>query len=179
MRIEAPRQRGVALVVGLVMLTVLTLLVVTAVKIGILELKIGGVSYGAAQNFANIDLALSRWMADNSGNFTPGCLNLDRSDPRSCFYHAAPDDVQISGGPGNYIAKYDLHAGKVEVQAQEVSCLGDYGRGRGNNVRDTATHEVWNVQTVDTTARAQGKIYGLTVVRQGSTRTLAAGDSGC
>jgi len=176
---HASRQRGVALVVGLVMLTVLTLLVVTAIKIGILELKIGGVSYGAAQNFANIDLALSEFMNDNGGNFQAGCLWIDREDPArnslSCFYPGAlPAGVRVTGSPATgYTATYDLYAGKVAVQAQEVSCVTDAARGTGNNLSSNVGHSAPDLFTADMTARAQGNISGLTIVRQGGKRLLA------
>jgi len=173
--ITAPRQRGIALVVGLVMLTVLTLLVVTAIKIGILELKIGGVSYGAAQNFANIDLALSRFMNDNSGNFQADCLGLDRGKTQSCFYPAAtkPSDVHVKNNGSGYTATYDLYAGKVDVQAQEVSCVTNAARGTGNNLTTSVGHAAPDLFTADMTATAQGNFFGLTVVRQGAQRLLA------
>ncbi len=170
------RQHGIALVVGLVMLTVLTLLVVAAIKIGILELKIGGVSYGAAQNFANVDLALSRFMNDNSKNFQIGCLLADRTNPAlSCFYPVPlPAGVSVSGSSAtHFVASYALYAGQVDVQAQEVSCMTNAARGTGNNVSSTAGHSAPDLYTADMSARAQGNFSGLTIVRQGGTRLLA------
>lgn len=173
------RQRGIALVVGLVMLTVLTLLVVTAIKIGILELKIGGVSYGAAQNFANIELALSRFMKDNGVAFHAGCLIADRNDTTlSCFYPTPtkPADVTVTGSGGTrFTASYALYAGTVDIQAQEVSCVSDSGRGSGNYVADGVRAPPPDRFTADLTARAQGSISGLTIVRQGGARVLAGG----
>jgi len=166
------------LVVGLVMLTVLTLLVVTAIKVGILELKIGGVSYGAAQNFANIDLALAQDLNVNGPNFHSGCLNADRSNPltlaQSCIYPGGtPPGVTVSGNPGNYVTTYELYAGKVDVQAQEVSCITDAARGRGNNLSDSSGKTAPDLYVEDMTARAQGNISGQTIVRQGGRRLLA------
>jgi len=174
------RQRGVALVVGLIMLTVLTLMVVTAIKIGILELKIGGVSHLAAQNFANAELAIGQFIDVNAGALQPGCITKDpASDPGSCFFPAvsAPGNVTVTGNSGNYAATVALHNGSVSLTATELGCGADAGVGSGNQVPGAGIL-TWDAAEMDIRARSEGSISGLAVVHQGIKKRLTAGGCG-
>jgi Tfp pilus assembly protein PilX len=68
------RQRGAVLVIGLIMLTVTTMLVVSMLKTSILDLKIGGVSQDAMINLNNADIVLNTFFSQNSGKFSNRCL---------------------------------------------------------------------------------------------------------
>lgn len=70
------RQRGAVLVVGLVMLTVMTMLVVSMLRTSIVDLKIGGVSQDAAINFNNAEVALDSFFNQNTGTFSNNCTVL-------------------------------------------------------------------------------------------------------
>jgi Tfp pilus assembly protein PilX len=72
---QAPlRQRGAVLVIGLVMLTVTTMLVVSMLKTSILDLKIGGVTQDAMINLNNADVMLNTYFSQNTGTFSNRCL---------------------------------------------------------------------------------------------------------
>lgn len=177
-----PRQRGVALVVGLIMLTVLTLLVVTAIKIGILELKIGGVSHLAAQNFANAELAIGQFVNVNAGSIQPGCTAVNRSGPSkdsSCFFpdKSLPGNVTVSGGAGKYSAEVTLHNGAATLTVTEIDCGADAGVGSGNQVPGAGIM-TWDAAELDIRARSEGSISGLAVVHQGVKKRLTAGGCG-
>ena len=174
-------QRGIALVVGLIMLTVLTLLVVTAIKIGVLELKIGGVSYLAAQNFANAELAIDEFLDGNVTTLQPGCVEADLSGPNrqmSCYFPAGtPSNVSISGDPGSYSARLSLQNGTATVTASEIGCGADAGVGSGNQVPGAGIL-TWDAAEFDVRARSEGAIAGLALVHQGVKRKLTAGGCG-
>jgi Tfp pilus assembly protein PilX len=71
------RQRGAVLIVGLVMLTVMTMLVVSMLKTSIIDLKIGGISQDAQVNFNNAEIALTTYANANAGNLSHNCLVLN------------------------------------------------------------------------------------------------------
>lgn len=99
------RERGAVLVVALIMLVVSTLLVVSMMKTTVLELKIGGSDQVYANNFTNAETAISKFIADNSGRFASGFINLA----------AANGGVIISPPTG-------LVGGTVTLDATQVSC---------------------------------------------------------
>jgi Tfp pilus assembly protein PilX len=76
-RAGGSRQRGAVLIVGLVMLTVMTLLVVSMLKTSIIDLKIGGISQDAQVNFNNAEIALMTYSNANGGNLSHNCLVLN------------------------------------------------------------------------------------------------------
>ena len=67
-------QHGAVLVVALIMLGVMTLFVVSMLKISIIELKIGGASQVVALKFSNADMAINNFIAANQGRFAPGFI---------------------------------------------------------------------------------------------------------
>src|SRR5271155_1456254 len=72
--IPARRQRGAVLVIGLVMLTVMTLLVVSMMKTSIVDLKIGGVSQDNLININNADVILNTYYNEYTGKWSNNCL---------------------------------------------------------------------------------------------------------
>ena len=72
--IRTGRQRGAVLVIGLVMLTVMTLLVVSMMKTSIIDLKIGGVTQDNLVNVNNADVILNTYYNEYSGKFSSGCM---------------------------------------------------------------------------------------------------------
>jgi hypothetical protein len=70
------RQRGAVLVVGLVMLTVMTMLVVSMMKTSIIDLKIGGMSQDALVNVSNADVLLNTFFNLYNGKFSNNCTTL-------------------------------------------------------------------------------------------------------
>ncbi len=66
-------QQGAVLIVGLVMLTVMTMLVVSMLKTSIIDLKIGGMSQDAMSNASNADIGLTNYFKINNGTFQPNC----------------------------------------------------------------------------------------------------------
>ena len=182
------REQGIALVIGLIMLTVLTLLVVAAIKIGILELKIGGVSHLAAQNFANAELAIAEFLDSNVGSLQPGCTAADLNGANkdmSCFFPPAsalhpagtPGNVSINGNPGNYSASLALQNGAATVTASEIGCGADAGVGSGNQVPGAGILS-WDAIEFDIRAQSEGSISGLALVHQGVRKKLTAGGCG-
>ena len=69
-------QRGAVLVVGLVMLTVMTLLVVSMIRTSVVELKIGGASQIAQQNLTNAELMINSFLNANNSRFAAHYLAL-------------------------------------------------------------------------------------------------------
>src|SRR5580658_7017122 len=76
-RAGGSRQRGAVLIVGLVMLTVMTLLVVSMLRTSIIDLKIGGISQDAQVNFNNAEIALMTYSNANAGLLSHNCLVLN------------------------------------------------------------------------------------------------------
>jgi hypothetical protein len=74
--LQPRRQRGAVLIVGLVMLTVMTLLVVSMIKTSVVDLKIGGVTQDAMVNFDNAEVGMMSYFANNNGKFSNNCINL-------------------------------------------------------------------------------------------------------
>jgi Tfp pilus assembly protein PilX len=70
----ARRQRGAVLVIGLVMLTVMTLLVVSMMKTSIIDLKIGGVSQDNLINVSNADIILNTYFNEYTGKYSNNCI---------------------------------------------------------------------------------------------------------
>jgi Tfp pilus assembly protein PilX len=70
----ARRQHGAVLVIGLVMLTVMTLLVVSMMKTSMIDLKIGGVSQDNLINVSNADVILNTYFNDYTGKLSASCI---------------------------------------------------------------------------------------------------------
>jgi Tfp pilus assembly protein PilX len=109
------RQRGAVLIVGLVMLTVMTMLVVSMMKTSILDLKIGGVGQDALVNFSNAEIALGSYFANNTGKFSNNCLTL--TGALACNVYTVPT----------------LTGGAVTLTATQTFC-GDPAGFTGNQV---------------------------------------------
>jgi Tfp pilus assembly protein PilX len=63
----------------------MTLLVLAMLKTSVLELKIGGITQTSAQNFANAEAALTKFINDNNSHFTLGCSLDATADADSCL----------------------------------------------------------------------------------------------
>jgi hypothetical protein len=72
--IRRRRQGGAVLVIGLIMLTVMTLLVVSMMKTSMIDLKIGGVSQDNLINVSNADIILNTYFNEYSGKFSNNCI---------------------------------------------------------------------------------------------------------
>jgi Tfp pilus assembly protein PilX len=104
---HAPRrQRGAVLIVGLVMLTVMTLLVVSMIKTSIVDLKIGGVSQDAMINFNNAEIGLMTYFNNNNGKFSNNCLTLAAGV--NCSNFTAP---VVSGGNNPGLTASQIYCG--------------------------------------------------------------------
>jgi Tfp pilus assembly protein PilX len=77
MKTTAQSQTGVVLMFSLIMMVIMTLLVVSMLRTGVLELKIGGASQTSAQNLANAEAAIWDFMNTNRGKFSHRAPNLN------------------------------------------------------------------------------------------------------
>jgi Tfp pilus assembly protein PilX len=92
------RQRGAVLIVGLVMLTVMTMLVVSMLRTSIIDLKIGGISQDAQVNFNNAEIALTTYANANAATLSHNCIVLNL-----CNIGIATPPV-VAGGTVTYTA---------------------------------------------------------------------------
>lgn len=157
MKTTAQSQTGVVLMFSLIMMVIMTLLVVSMLRTGVLELKIGGASQTSAQNLANAEAAIWDFMNTNRGK----------------LFHGAKLDVDLSD---NY--KFELrefsHLKNVTLTATEVACTDFAGLGSGNMLGPSALQAVY----FDVLAEARDPIFsGRTNVHQGVRGVLPPG--GC
>ena len=82
------RQRGAVLIVGLVMLTVMTMLVVSMMKTSIIDLKIGGLAQDAMVNFNNAEISVGQWISQNSLKLSNNCITAPGA--LNCNAYTAP-----------------------------------------------------------------------------------------
>jgi hypothetical protein len=68
------RQDGAVLFLSLIMLGVMSLLVTSALRTSLIELRISGASEVVATNVANAEIAINDFIALNDGRFAPGFL---------------------------------------------------------------------------------------------------------
>lgn len=171
-------QRGVVLAVSLIILVFMTLLVFSMLRTSVLELMMGAGSYTADQNFSNAEAALTKFLNDNNGRFSVGCLTAPNA--ANCFctnpnaaqchaanvggnattYVAAPASLIIAGGSLN-------GARQTSITAQQLSgCVTDAARGSGNQMT-TAGGIGLGAVYFDVEARTFGALSGQAIVHQG------------
>ncbi|KFB70713.1 MAG: hypothetical protein ABTS16_07315 [Candidatus Accumulibacter phosphatis] len=160
MKTTAQSQTGVVLMFSLIMMVIMTLLVVSMLRTGVLELKIGGASQTSAQNLANAEAAIWDFMNTNRGKFS----------------HRAEPELDAK----NFNKKFDLdsrqfsHLKNVTLTATEVACTDFAGLGSGNMLGPSALQAVY----FDVLAEARDPIFsGRTNVHQGVRGVLPPG--GC
>lgn len=134
------RQRGAVLIVGLVMLTVMTMLVVSMMKTSIIDLKIGGVGQDALVNFNNAEIGVNSFFATNQGKFSNNCLTL--SGGLACNDYTLP---AFTGGSVVLIA--------TQIYCGDPGGFGGMEVGKGLpvvvfDVRATATSTLGNMTRV-------------------------------
>lgn len=143
-------QRGAVLATSLIILVVMTLLVLAMLKSSVLELKIGGVVYTAEQNFSNAEVGLGKFINDNNGRFSVGCLTAagtgncfcTNPDPAQCqAANVGNNDtsyVPASGSaPANLVIGESSFYGAQQTQisaTQLSSCVDDAGTGSGTQI---------------------------------------------
>jgi hypothetical protein len=145
------RQRGAVLIVGLVMLTVMTMLVVSMMKTSIIDLKIGGVGQDALVNFSNAEIGLGSYFTNNNGKFSHNCLTL--AGAQACNDYTLP---AITGGG-------------VTLLATETYCgdpPGFTGMGVGTS---------FQVVVIDARATALSSLLNTVRVHMGVSQGLPAG----
>jgi hypothetical protein len=148
------RQQGAVLIVGLVMLTVMTMLVVSMMKTSIIDLKIGGVGQDALVNFNNAEIGINTFYNNNSGKFSNNCLTL--SGGLACNNYTLPT---ITGGT-------------VALIATQIYC-GDPGGFGGMEVGKGLPVVVFDIR-----ATATSTLGNMTRVHMGISQGLPAGACG-
>jgi Tfp pilus assembly protein PilX len=152
-------QRGAVLVVGLVMLTVMTLLVVSMIRTSVVELKIGGASQIAQQNLTNAELMINSFLNANNSRFAAHYLAL----PGATGGPAAPalPGVTMTYDAGSTLyrstAPATLLYGQANIEVRQIQCTGqrEPGMQAGSiqyaffNVRATATGTLGGSATVN------------------------------
>lgn len=139
-------QAGAVLATSLIILVVMTLLVLGMLKTSVIELKIGGIVYTAEQNFSNAEVALVKFINDNNGRLTAGCLTTVGTG--NCFCtNPDPTQCQAENVGGNH-TRYDpgtnsliidggalFGAQKTVITAQQLTaCVEDAARSSGNQI---------------------------------------------
>lgn len=157
------RQRGAVLIISLIMLAVMSLFVISMLRTSILELKIGGASHAAQLNFANAELALNKWIADNNGRIAPNFL--------SNAALGAGCNVNTAGlGPCN--DPPTVFGGTVAVTPTQIMCGASSAQTFGNSMESGLQLSAvrFNLRAV-----ATGTLGGTTIVNQGIESLAAAG----
>ncbi len=167
-------QAGAVLATSLIILVVMTLLVLGMLKTSVLELKIGGIVHTAEQNFSNAEVALVKFINDNNGRLTAGCLTTvgtgscfcTNPDPAQCqtanvggngtSYDAGTNSLVI-GGSSFFGAQQTLITAR-----QLTACVEDAARGSGNQVNGGL-----GAVYFDVAALATGVLAGQASVHQG------------
>jgi len=161
------KQRGAVLVVGLVMLTVMTLLVVSMIKTSVVELKIGGASQIAQQNLSNAEVVINSFLNENNTRFAAHYLGLAA---------AAGGPVPPPGGAtGSYnptttiytVTPTALLHGQANIQIRQIQCTPRRVTGQDS----TAFQYVF----FDVRSTATGTLGGSTTVHQGIRTTVPSG----
>lgn len=115
------RQRGVVLVISLIFLAVMTLLVLSMVRTGLLELKIGGVNQEAEAAFATAEVSISQYLNDNAGRFAPDCLNIDPANgdaklaAQSCRWTTGASMTTVLASTSHATITGDINGRQVQV----------------------------------------------------------------
>ncbi|HMW56424.1 MAG TPA: hypothetical protein PKZ67_07405 [Accumulibacter sp.] len=157
MKTTAQSQAGVVLMFSLIMMVIMTLLVISMLRTGVIELRIGGASQISAQNLANAEAAIWDFMNRNRGN----------------FFHGAVLDVNLSDD-FDFTSRQFSHLTNVTLTANEVACTDFAGVGSGNMLGPSALQAVY----FDVRADARDPVFaGRTIVNQGIRGILPPG--GC
>ncbi len=157
MKTTAQSQAGVVLMFSLIMMVIMTLLVISMLRTGVIELRIGGASQISAQNLANAEAAIWDFMNRNRGN----------------FFHGAVLDVNLSDD-FDFTSRQFSHLTNVTLTATEVACTDFAGVGSGNMLGPSALQAVY----FDVRADARDPVFaGRTIVNQGIRGILPPG--GC
>ncbi|TMQ77595.1 hypothetical protein ACCUM_2914 [Candidatus Accumulibacter phosphatis] len=142
---------------SLIMMVIMTLLVISMLRTGVIELRIGGASQISAQNLANAEAAIWDFMNRNRGN----------------FFHGAVLDVNLSDD-FDFTSRQFSHLTNVTLTANEVACTDFAGVGSGNMLGPSALQAVY----FDVRADARDPVFaGRTIVNQGIRGILPPG--GC
>lgn len=171
------RQRGAVLVVGLVTLTVMTLMVISMLKTSVLELKIGGANHVSQEVFANAEMALTLFI-NSSPVFSSNCL-ADEGLASDCFFKvppATPNAAIVTTNPGTGAGRVATISnlqggGSVSLTAmQQGNCIDPPKNGLCSAGDPNCT----KIVIFDVRAVSTGAVSGRTIVHQGvATGTLA------
>ena len=157
MKTTAQSQAGVVLMFSLIMMVIMTLLVISMLRTGVIELRIGGASQISAQNLANAEAAIWDFMNRNRGN----------------FFHGAVLDVNLSDD-FDFTSRQFSHLTNVTLTANEVACTDFAGVGSGNMLGPKAFQAAYFQVQAD----ARDPVFaGRTIVNQGIRGILPPG--GC
>lgn len=153
------QQQGVILVFSLVLLIILTFLAITLVRMGIIELKIGGASQVSAQNLSNAETSIYTLLttSTNTGKFYHGnTSNLD---------------TDLSNNYNLSSAQY-RHLNNVTLTVEEVACTDYSGINTGNEIGAQSPQAAYfNIRSI-----AQDTVFsGQSVVNQGVVSIQPAG----
>ena len=161
MKTTAQSQAGVVLMFSLIMMVIMTLLVISMLRTGVIELRIGGASQISAQNLANAEAAIWDFMNKNRGNFS------HRAIPLGFLDFNLSDDYDFTSRPFSHLTN-------VTLTANEVACTDFAGVGSGNMLGPKAFQAAYFQVQAD----ARDPVFaGRTIVNQGIRGILPPG--GC
>ncbi|BBO21560.1 MAG: hypothetical protein LC123_10020 [Burkholderiales bacterium] len=161
-------QRGVVLIVSLVVLAVMTLLVIGMLRTSVIELKLGGVTHQAELNFSNAEAMISTYINENNGRFSRDCL-MTADAALSCFT-TADGTTTVAGTAPNRTMTKSLEGSTVTLSVQQIACADDSGVGSGNQLGGGLQALFLDVQAVST-----GAFSGRSTVHQGIKTPLPPG----
>ena len=163
MKTTAQSQTGVVLMFSLIMMVIMTLLVVSMLRTGVLELKIGGASQTSAQNLANAEAAIWDFMNTYKGKLYHGAK-----------FSTLDTLAEISKNYDKSSRQYSHLTNVTTLEGKEVACTDFAGRGSGNMLGPSALQAVY----FDVQAETKDPIFpSITIVNQGVRGVLPPG--GC
>ncbi|CAG0929772.1 MAG: hypothetical protein EFKGCFLK_01965 [Rhodocyclaceae bacterium] len=161
-------QRGVVLIVSLVVLAVMTLLVIGMLRTSVIELKLGGVSHQAELNFSNAEAMISSYINENNGRFSKDCL-VTADAALSCFI-TTDGTITVAGTAPNRTMTKTLEGSAVTLSVQQIACADDSGVGSGNQLGGGLQALFLDIQAV-----SEGTFSGRSTVHQGIKTPLPPG----
>ena len=137
-------QRGAALVVSLILLTVMTILVVSTMRSSVLQLRISGSSETLAVNLANAEVSIADFVDANIGRFAPGFLALPTAAGGALYPVTVLNDstvnlvvAQVGCGPANTFVS-QMGPGALQAAQFDVAATATVARGGRSTVHQGA-----------------------------------------
>lgn len=167
------QQQGAVLVVGLITLTVMTLMVISMLRTSVLELKIGGSYHHAEEMFSNAEMAL-RLFINSSPTYYSGCLTA--APAISCFFRTPPANgvgdlgyttVQTDNQGNLYANVTGLGANQDQTVKLTATQQGNCIEPPKSSLCSGQSKDCIKIAIFDISADSRGALSGKVVVHQG------------